>query len=170
MRLVTSAVERGVQRRDRISASVWESFVERGYKKWKVIINAYVGFLSSTKNTPKSRWYFFVIFGRKYTITTVYSLFNTLLEASPLFFYKCLFHRSFVCLTAEMSVFMVFCGPHLPLAFQFVCGPGRGGGTRQQIGRQVEGFPLFGCAAGNRTKSSFCWLGPLLETIVLYGI
>jgi len=29
-------------------------------------------------------------------------------------------------LTAQMSVFTVFCGPHLPLAFQFVCGPGEG--------------------------------------------
>ena len=25
-------------------------------------------------------------------------------------------------LTAQMSVLMVFCGPHLPLAFHFVCG------------------------------------------------
>ena len=24
----------------------------------------------------------------------------------------------------QMSVFMAFCGPHLPIAFQFVCGPG----------------------------------------------
>ena len=30
-------------------------------------------------------------------------------------------------LTAQMSVFMFFCGPHLPVAFQFVCGPGGGG-------------------------------------------
>ena len=29
-------------------------------------------------------------------------------------------------LTAQMSVLMVFCGPHLPLAFRFVCGPGGG--------------------------------------------
>ena len=26
-----------------------------------------------------------------------------------------------------MSVFKVFCGPHLPLASQFVCGPGASG-------------------------------------------
>jgi len=43
-------------------------------------------------------------------------------------------------LAAQMSVFMVFGGPHLPLVFQFVCGPG-----------QVEGFSLFGyAAAGGR--------------------
>ena len=41
-------------------------------------------------------------------------------------------------LTAQMSVFMVFCGPHLPFDFQLVCGPG-------------GGLPLFGCAtAGGR--------------------
>ena len=41
-------------------------------------------------------------------------------------------------LTAQMSVFKVFCGPDLPLAFQFVCGPG-GGGVRTQAGTQVGG-------------------------------
>jgi len=35
-------------------------------------------------------------------------------------------------LTGQLSVLMVFCGPHLPLASQFVCGPGGG---------QVKGFP-----------------------------
>ena len=53
---------------------------------------------------------------------------------------------------AQISVFMVFCGPHLPLAFQCVCGPG---GWRAAAG-----------AAGYSTKSSFCWQGPLLETII----
>ena len=38
-------------------------------------------------------------------------------------------------LKAQMSVFMAFCGPV--------------GGGRKQIGRQVEGFPLFGCAAAS---------------------
>ena len=33
-------------------------------------------------------------------------------------------------LTAQMSVFMVFRGPHLPLAFQFVCGPGGGAANK----------------------------------------
>jgi len=81
------------------------------------------GFSFVLKKYAEESVVFFFILGRKYTITALYSLFNTLLEASRLFFYKCLFHRSFVFLTAQMSVFMVFCGPHLPLAFQFVCGP-----------------------------------------------
>ena len=47
---------------------------------------------------------------------------------------------------APMSVLMGFCGPHFPLAFQFVCSPGeRGGRIRNE--RQVEGFSLLGCAA-----------------------
>jgi len=45
---------------------------------------------------------------------------------------------------AQMFVLMVFGGPRLPLAFQFVCGPPLG---RKQIRRQVESFSLFGCAA-----------------------
>ena len=35
-------------------------------------------------------------------------------------------------ITAQMSVSMVFCGPHLPLAFQFVCGPGGGAGSSRE--------------------------------------
>ena len=46
-------------------------------------------------------------------------------------------------LTAQMSVLVIFGGPHLPLAFQFVCGPGGSEGISKQIGRQVEGFPSF---------------------------
>ena len=38
-------------------------------------------------------------------------------------------------LTAQMSVFIVFCGPHLPLAFQFVCVPGGGGATNKWEGK-----------------------------------
>ena len=63
-----------------------------------------------------------------------------------------------------MSVLMVFCGPHLPLAFHFVCVPG-GVGGRKQNGRQAEGFPLFTCAAAGglalyRMNSSICWMTP----------
>ena len=42
---------------------------------------------------------------------------------------KMAFFWIMVFLTAQMSVLMVFCGSHLPLAFQFVCGPGGGGAT-----------------------------------------
>ena len=64
-----------------------------------------------------------------------------------------------------MSVFMVFCGPHLPLAFQFVCGPGGGGlqntwrDTFEDIcavrnARRHAGAPtpngLIPCGAGGR--------------------
>merc|ERR550534_3660163 len=48
-------------------------------------------------------------------------------------------------LTAQMSVFMVFCGPHLPLAFQFVCAPG-GGGSSPFLNKQFYergNFKLF---------------------------
>jgi len=41
----------------------------------------------------------------------------------------CFYGRKGGFLTAQMSVFMVFCGPHLPLAFQFVCAPGGGGSS-----------------------------------------
>ena len=48
---------------------------------------------------------------------------------------KCPFLRQFSFLTAQMSVFTVFCGPHLPLAFQFVCGPGGGGAANKLEGK-----------------------------------
>ena len=51
----------------------------------------------------------------------------------------------------QMPVFMVFCGPHLPLAFQFVCGPGGGGNV--SLCSVAPPQP----AAGYSTNSSFCW-------------
>ena len=55
-------------------------------------------------------------------------------------------------LKAQMSILMVFCGPHLSLAFQFVCGPGQ------------SGFPFVWVrlAAGGRVR-------PILEIIVLFA-
>ena len=62
-------------------------------------------------------------------------------------------------LTAQMSVFMVFCGPHLPLAFQFVCGPG---------GR----FPFVLLRRRRRSRDTVKIVGfvrgSLLETFVLF--
>ena len=45
-------------------------------------------------------------------------------------------------LTAHLSGLMVFCGPHLPLAFQFVCGPGGGGA---EMGRGACGLFCLCC-------------------------
>ena len=67
----------------------------------------------------------------------------------------------FVFLTAQMSVFMVLCGPLLPLAFQFVCGPGGGG----ELANKLEDmWKVSLClvappqaAAGYSTNSSSCW-------------
>ena len=44
--------------------------------------------------------------------------------------------------TAQMSALMVVCGPHLPLAFQFVCGPGGGGEKSWGEMRLHVGGPL----------------------------
>ena len=66
----------------------------------------------------------------------------------------------FAFLTAQMSVFMVFCGPHLPLAFQFVCGPGGGGAANKLEGKWKVSLCLVAppqAAAGYSTNSSFCW-------------
>ena len=41
--------------------------------------------------------------------------------------------RNIAFLAAQMSVLMVFGGPHLPLAFQFVCGPGGGEGAANKL-------------------------------------
>jgi len=72
-------------------------------------------------------------------------------------------------LTAQMSIFMVFCGPHLPLAVQFGFGPG-GGGTANKL----EGFPSFGSAAAGGRRIQYENMvfvgGPLLKTIVPYGL
>jgi len=72
-------------------------------------------------------------------------------------------------LTAQMSVFTLFGVPHLLPAFQFVCGPG-GGGGRKQNGRQVEGCRFFSCAlAGWRVftvRIAVFVGGPLLKTFV----
>ena len=67
--------------------------------------------------------------------------------------------------TAQMSVLMVFGGHHLPICLR----PG-GRGGRKQIGRQEEGFSLFGCAAGGargiQYMESYLFGGPLLKTFV----
>ena len=58
-----------------------------------------------------------------------------------------------------MSVLMVFCGPHLPLAFQFVCGPGGGGAANKLEGKWKVSLCLFAppqAAAGYGTNSGFC--------------
>ena len=62
-------------------------------------------------------------------------------------------------LTAQMSVFMVFCGPHLPLAFQFVCGPGGGGAANKLEGKWKVSLCLVAppqAAAEYGINSSFC--------------
>ena len=62
-------------------------------------------------------------------------------------------------LTAQMSVFMVFCVPHLPLAFQFVCGPGGGGAANTLEDKWKVSLYLVAppqAAAGYSTTSSFC--------------
>ena len=67
-----------------------------------------------------------------------------------------------VLVKANLSVCMVFCGPHLPLAFQFVCEPGGGGG---QIGR----FPFVGLRHRRRARDTVQIVvfvgGPLVETV-----
>ena len=63
-------------------------------------------------------------------------------------------------LTAQMSVFMVFCVPHLPLAFQFVCGPGGGGAANKLEGKWKVSLCLVApplAAAVYSANSSFCW-------------
>ena len=63
-------------------------------------------------------------------------------------------------LTAQMSVFMVFRGPHLPLAFQFVCGPGGGGAANKLEGKRKVSLCLVApplAAAEYSANSSFCW-------------
>ena len=55
---------------------------------------------------------------------------------------------------------MVFCGPHHPLAFHFVCGPGGGGEANKLEGKWKVCFCLVALpqgAAGFSTNSSFCW-------------
>ena len=55
---------------------------------------------------------------------------------------------------------MVFCGPHLPLAFQFVCGPGGGGAANKLEGKWKVSLCLVAppqADAGYSTNSSFCW-------------
>ena len=58
-----------------------------------------------------------------------------------------------------MSVFTVFCGPHLPLAFQFVCGPGGGGAANKLEGKWKVSFCLVAppqADAEYGINSSFC--------------
>jgi len=82
------------------------------------------------------------------------------------------FLRVFAFLTAQMSVFMVFCGPHLPLAFQFVCGPGGGG---PQTNWKASGrSPFFWLRRRRRPRDTVQIVvfvgGPLLKTFVPLGI
>ena len=62
--------------------------------------------------------------------------------------------------TAQMSVLMVFCGPHLPLALRFVCGPS---------GR----FPFVWLRRRRRPRDPVQIVvfvgGPRLETIGAHG-
>ena len=63
-------------------------------------------------------------------------------------------------LTAQLSVLMVFCGPHLPLAFHFVCGPGGGGAANKMEGKRKVSLYLVAppqAAAVYSTNSSICW-------------
>ena len=76
-------------------------------------------------------------------------------------------------LTAQMSVFMVFCGPHLPLAFQFVCGPGGGGGP--QTNWKASGRFLFVWLRRRSRPRNTVYIvvfvrGPLLKTLVPLGM
>merc|ERR1712060_368611 len=71
-------------------------------------------------------------------------------------------------LTAQLSVSMVFCGPPLPLASHFLCGPVRVGaenkmeGKRKLIaagGRRIASLYLVAppqVSPGYTTNSSFC--------------
>ena len=62
--------------------------------------------------------------------------------------------------TAQMSALMVVCGPHLPLAFQFVCGPGGGGAANKVEGKWKVSLCLVAppqAAAGYSINSRFCW-------------
>ena len=75
--------------------------------------------------------------------------------------------RTIVCqndlYTRQMSVLMVFCGPHFPLAFQFVCCPGASGR-----------FPFVWLRRSRRPRNTVELVvfvgGPLLETFVPLGI
>ena len=72
--------------------------------------------------------------------------------------------------TPQMSVLMVFRDPHLPLAFHFVCGPGR---REPQKKLKASGLFLFiWLRRRRRTRYTVQIVvfvqGPLLETIVLY--
>ena len=58
-----------------------------------------------------------------------------------------------------MSGLMVFCGPHLSLAFQFVCGPGGGGSANKLEGRWQVSLCFVAptqAAAEYDINSSFC--------------
>jgi len=55
--------------------------------------------------------------------------------------------------------FDVFCGPHLPLAFHFVCSPGGGGAANKMEGKRKFFLYLVApprAAVGYSTNSSFC--------------
>ena len=56
---------------------------------------------------------------------------------------------------------MVFCGPHLPLAFQFVLRPGGAGGAANKLEGKWKVSLCFvalpHAGAGCSTNSSFCW-------------
>ena len=67
---------------------------------------------------------------------------------------------------------MTFCGPHLPLAFQFVCGPGGGGAANKLEGKRKVSLYLVAppqAAAGYCTNSSICWRTPFRNLCLPYG-
>ena len=74
--------------------------------------------------------------------------------------HKCRFVSRLHLNTAQMSVLMVFRCPHLPLAFQSVCGPA----DKWKVSLFLVAPSQ--AATGYGKNSSFCWHGPLLETIV----
>jgi len=62
---------------------------------------------------------------------------------------------------------MVFCGPHLLLAFHFLCGPG--GGEPQRNGKASGKFPFMWSRRRRLPSGGVFVGGPLLEVIVPLG-
>ena len=64
--------------------------------------------------------------------------------------------------TSQMSVLMFFCDPHLPLAFQFACGPGG-----ERVSLCLVTTPQ--AAAGYSTTKRFCWRTTCRNNYQQYG-
>ena len=72
-------------------------------------------------------------------------------------------------LTTQLSISMVFCGPCIPLAVQFACGPGRGG--PQTNWKANRWFPFIWLRRRGRPRFTIHFVGGLfVETIVPLGI